>query len=156
MLFRSDRYAEAIRNMQRQLMITSAPVIAAVEGDCVAGGNDLLVSADIAVAREGVRFGFPEILHGGFPVMVMINTIDQIPKKNLLPAFYGGELFGTREALQYGMITCAVKEENFDSTVQKYIDMILDKPKEVITMGRKAYYAMCPLNYEKSQQRNKG
>lgn len=36
-----DRYSQAIRDMQRKLMEIRTPVIAAVEGDCVAGGNDL-------------------------------------------------------------------------------------------------------------------
>ena len=143
-----DKYAQAIRNMQQKLMEIKAPVIAAVEGNCVAGGNDLLASADIAVAKKGVRFGFPEILHGGFPVMVMINTIDVIPKKRLLPAFYSGELFGTDEALAYGLITCVAEEEKFEDTLKYYIDMILSKPAQQIKMGRQAYYHMVPMNYE--------
>lgn len=143
-----DKYAQAIRNMQQKLMEIKAPVIAAVEGDCVAGGNDLLASADIAVAKKGVRFGFPEILHGGFPVMVMINTIDVIPKKRLLPAFYGGELFGTEEALAYGLITCVAEEEKFEDTLKHYIDMIVSKPARQIRLGRQAYYHMVPMNYE--------
>ena len=143
-----DRYSQAIRDMQRKLMEIRTPVIAAVEGDCVAGGNDLLASSDIAIARKGVKFGFPEILHGGFPVMVMINTIDVIPKKRLLPAFYGGELFGTEEAMAYGLITCVAEEEAFEETLQYYLDMILSKPALQIQMGRKAYYRMCPMDYE--------
>lgn len=143
-----DRYSEAIRNMQRKLTEIRVPVIAAVEGDCVAGGNDLLASSDIAIARKGVKFGFPEILHGGFPVMVMINTIDVIPKKRLLPAFYGGELFGTDEALAYGLVTAVVEAESFEDELQRYIDMIVSKPARQIEMGRRAYYKMCPMSYE--------
>lgn len=143
-----DAYSAAIRNMQQRLMHASVPLIAAIEGNCTAGGNDLLACADIAVAREGVSFGFPEITYGAFPIMVMINTIDLIPKKRLLPYFYTGELFDARTALSYGMLTEVTDEEHFWPTVNRYVSAILKQSPRTLSVGRQTYLSMLPASYD--------
>ena len=37
------------------------PVIAAVQGDALAGGFEIAIASDLIVAAEGVRFGIPEV-----------------------------------------------------------------------------------------------
>ena len=37
------------------------PVVAAVSGDCVAGGNELVLGCDLVVAGDSARFGQPEV-----------------------------------------------------------------------------------------------
>lgn len=142
-----DSFSAGIRDVQRRLTKLRIPVIAAVEGDCLAGGNDFLAAADIAVAREGVLFSFPEVLHGTFPVMVMIRTIDVLPKKKALACFYTGEPLSAQEALAYGMITCVVDDAKFWETVMHYATAIASKDATMISMGRRAYYDMLPLTY---------
>lgn len=44
------------------------PVIAAVEGYCVAGGTEILQGADIRVAGESATFGLFEVKRGLFPI----------------------------------------------------------------------------------------
>jgi enoyl-CoA hydratase/carnithine racemase len=44
-----------------------APVIAAVNGDCVGGGVEYALFADAVLAAPHARFGFPEIRHGLLP-----------------------------------------------------------------------------------------
>ena len=44
------------------------PVIAAVEGHCVAGGTEILQGTDIRVAGESATFGLYEVRRGLFPI----------------------------------------------------------------------------------------
>jgi enoyl-CoA hydratase len=43
------------------------PVIAAVNGACLAGGMELLLNTDLRIAAEHVIFGLPEVRHGLVP-----------------------------------------------------------------------------------------
>ncbi|WP_111413127.1 enoyl-CoA hydratase/isomerase family protein [Billgrantia lactosivorans] len=50
-------YAAAIRDIRK-------PVVAALKGWVLGGGAELALAADIRVADETARFGFPEVSHG--------------------------------------------------------------------------------------------
>ena len=43
------------------------PLIAAINGHCVAGGLELALAADIRIAREDAKFGLPEVHWGLVP-----------------------------------------------------------------------------------------
>lgn len=138
------RYANGIERMQRLQDALTVPLIAAVSGDCLKGGMGLLADADLAVARQGVRFGFPEVRMGGVPMMVMASTI-AMPKKLSLEAYYSSEYFSAETALRMGLVNCVVPDEEFWPTVERYIQMILDRPRKLIEMTRNAYYSMSEL-----------
>jgi enoyl-CoA hydratase len=47
------------------------PVIAAVQGWCIGGGTDMVLCADLIVAGEGARFGYPPSRVWGTPTTAM-------------------------------------------------------------------------------------
>src|SRR5437773_234062 len=55
-----------------------APVIAAVNGDCVGGGLEYALFADAVLAAPHARFGFPEIRHGLLPADKGIQRLVQL------------------------------------------------------------------------------
>lgn len=137
-------YADTIARSGPVRRRVKLPTIAAVNGDCLKAGMGWLMEADLAVARKGVRFGFPEMRMGGVPMMVMASCMD-IPKKLALEAYYSSETFDTDTALRLGLINCAVEEEDFWPTVDRYIHMIIDNPPALIQMTHDAYCAMAEM-----------
>ena len=107
-----------------------------------------MIQADIAIGRNGTKYGFPEVKRGGFPMFSMLNVIDTIPKKKLLYACYTGETYTASEAVDYGILTCAVDDKDFWPTVHRVVDQIKSKPRDLISIGRSAYYAMTPMDDE--------
>ena len=57
------RFAEAFA----RLHTISKPTVAAVHGWCIAGGTDLVLNADLIVAGESARFGYPPARVWGIP-----------------------------------------------------------------------------------------
>jgi enoyl-CoA hydratase len=54
-----------------KLWYARKPTIAAVQGWCIGGGTDLVLCADIIVAGEGARFGYPPSRVWGTPTTAM-------------------------------------------------------------------------------------
>ncbi len=97
------------RNLQkywRSIMDCPKPVIAAVEGFALGGGLELALCADIIVAGESARLGFPEvklgILAGGGGTQKLTRLVGRQRAMLLLMT---GRLFGAAEAAGMGLIS---------------------------------------------------
>ena len=74
------------------------PIIAAVRGRALAGGCGLATAADIVLASESARFGYPEVNIGFVPAMVMAILRRSVSEKR---AF---ELLATGETISAGTL----------------------------------------------------
>jgi enoyl-CoA hydratase len=54
-----------------KLWYAQKPTLAAVQGWCIGGGTDLVLCADLVVAGEGARFGYPPARVWGTPTTAM-------------------------------------------------------------------------------------
>ncbi|MER5733587.1 crotonase/enoyl-CoA hydratase family protein [Streptomyces sp. NPDC002138] len=81
------------------------PVIAAVEGYCVAGGTEILQGTDIRVAGAGATFGLFEVKRGLFPIGgSTVRLPRQIPRTHALEMLLTGRPYGAEEAARIGLI----------------------------------------------------
>ncbi|MGW8328742.1 crotonase/enoyl-CoA hydratase family protein [Streptomyces sp. NPDC055808] len=81
------------------------PVIAAVEGYCVAGGTEILQGTDIRVAGAGATFGLFEVKRGLFPIGgSTVRLQRQIPRTHALEMLLTGRPYSAREAERIGLI----------------------------------------------------
>ncbi|MFJ4686832.1 crotonase/enoyl-CoA hydratase family protein [Streptomyces sp. NPDC088789] len=81
------------------------PVIAAVEGPCVAGGTEILQGTDIRVAGESATFGLFEVRRGLFPIGgSTVRLPRQIPRTHALEMLLTGRPYTAREAAGIGLI----------------------------------------------------
>ncbi|MER6914348.1 crotonase/enoyl-CoA hydratase family protein [Streptomyces sp. NPDC000594] len=81
------------------------PLIAAVEGPCVAGGTEILQGTDIRVAGRGAVFGLYEVRRGLFPIGgSTVRLPRQIPRTHALEMLLTGRPYTADEALAIGLI----------------------------------------------------
>ncbi|MET7480978.1 crotonase/enoyl-CoA hydratase family protein [Streptomyces sp. NPDC005648] len=81
------------------------PVIAAVEGHCVAGGTEILQGTDIRVAGESATFGLYEVKRGLFPIGgSTVRLQRQIPRTHALEMLLTGRPYSAREAADIGLV----------------------------------------------------
>jgi enoyl-CoA hydratase len=89
------------------------PVIAQVHGYCLAGGCDLMMMCDLAVASDDALFGEPEIRFGsGVVTMVMPWLVGARKAKELL--FTGEDRIPVDEALRIGLVNRVVPSDRLD------------------------------------------
>lgn len=109
----ADLIADRMRGFHNLLVAMErypAPVIAAVNGDCVGGGVEYALFADAVLAVPHARFGFPEIRHGLLPadkgIQRLIRLIGTRAARDLL---LSGELIGADQAARLGLVDAIVE-----------------------------------------------
>jgi len=81
------------------------PVIAAVEGHCVAGGTEILQGTDIRVAGTSATFGLFEVRRGLFPIGgSTVRLQRQIPRTHALEMLLTGRPYSASEARDIGLV----------------------------------------------------
>lgn len=85
------------------------PLVAAIEGYCVAGGTEVLQSTDVRIAGEGSTFGITEVKWALFPQGgSTIRLRRQIPYAKAMEMLLTGDLYPAEEALSFGLISRVV------------------------------------------------
>lgn len=104
--------AETARVVNRALLkdsVFSKPIVAAVNGDCVAGGLELLLSTDIRAAAPQARFGLPEVRWSIYPFGgATVKLINQIGYVHAMDLLLTGGLVDAAFAERVGLINSVV------------------------------------------------
>jgi len=81
------------------------PLVAAIEGPCIAGGTEILQATDVRVAGEGSTFGISEVRWGLFPLGgSTVRLRRQISYTRAMEVLLTGDHFSAADALLMGLI----------------------------------------------------
>lgn len=82
------------------------PIVAAVNGLCLAGGLEILLGTDIRVAAEHAVFGLPEVRWGVVPGGgTHVRLPQQVPWALAMQLLLTGEHIDSGQAAQHGLVT---------------------------------------------------
>lgn len=137
-------FADLLRRTRR----SPVPLIAAVNGTCMAGGMGLMAMCEMVVARKGVLFGLPEVKIGLFPAQVMAVLQHRVPEAVLNEMCITGEPITAERAYEVGMVNYLA--DDVDAKVQWLLDRILDKSPAAIRRGLYTMKTMKAMSFEES------
>jgi methylglutaconyl-CoA hydratase len=80
------------------------PTIAALNGDALAGGAGLMAACDFAVASEQARIGYPEVLRGMVPAVVMFDLTRLIGDRRVRQLLLSGGVISAATAFDWGLV----------------------------------------------------
>jgi len=80
------------------------PIVAAVHGAALGSGMSLIANAHVVVAAQGASFGLTEIRIGLWPFVGFRAVSQALGERRALELSLTGRIFGTTEALQYGLV----------------------------------------------------
>jgi enoyl-CoA hydratase len=115
------------------------PVIAAVSGWCLGGGNELAMSCDLIVASETARFGQPEINLGVIPGAGGTQRLTRaVGKPIAMEMVLNNRTLTAQEALQYGLINRVVPVERYFDEALQLAEEIAERAPLAVRLGKEA------------------
>jgi len=113
------------------------PVIAAINGFAVGGGNEFVICADLAIASENARFGQTGPRIGSTPVYGGTNLLAlTIGEKKAREVVYMCRQYTAAEALEMGWINKVVPQDRLYEEVQQWCEELLDKSPSYIELSK--------------------
>jgi enoyl-CoA hydratase/carnithine racemase len=116
---------EASRAAGFARMALEKPVIAAIDGYCLAAGFELALLCDIRICTPEARFGLPEIVRGFFPGGGgPQRLIRAIPQAVAMEMILTGDPIDAATALRVGLVSRMVPEQELLPTVRQIAQRI--------------------------------
>ncbi len=128
------------------------PIIAAVDGHCLAGGLGLALACDLVVASERATFGTPEIDIGLFPFVVMPLVVRSVSSKHALQLMLLGEAVPASEAARFGIVNQVVGNGEVHEAAHAWARTLASKSPLLLRLGKDAFYRQENLTFEDAEE----
>lgn len=115
------------------------PVIAAVSGWCLGGGNELAMMCDMIVASESAKFGQPEINLGIIPGVGGTQRLTRaVGKAIAMEVILDDRKLSADEALQYGLVNRVASVETYLEEAITLAQAIADRAPIAVRLAKDA------------------
>lgn len=118
------------------------PLIARINGACVAGGMGLMALCDLAIVADHARFGLPEAKVGVFPMQVLVYLRRMIHPRYVNEMCLTGELINAARAKEMGIANEVVPYDRLDERVDALVARIGAMSPVALKRGKYAIAAM--------------
>lgn len=107
-----DTYLTDMLTWWDQISKIKKPIIGAVNGYSLGGGNELAMMCDILLASDTAKFGQPEVTLGVIPGMGGTQRLTHaIGKSRAMELILTGDMMGAEEAAQRGLVSRVVSSD---------------------------------------------
>jgi len=140
----TSAYADLLR-VARTLDV---PLIARVNGACMAGGMGLLGMCDLAIAAPHAVFGLPEAKVGVFPMQVLAVLQAQVPQRFLTQLCLTGDPISAARALEIGLVNEVA--DDIDEAVERLLSRLVANSPTALRRGLYAMKVMRSMSFEEA------
>jgi enoyl-CoA hydratase len=141
--FATERFPRLFRLMGE----LGKPTLCAANGHVLAGALGIALACDLIIARDGVRFGTPEINVGLFPFMIMALIYRNVPRKKTNELLLLGEQISAHEAERIGIVNRVVAPEEFDEAVRDWAEKLAAKSPVMMRLGKDAMFRQLDMPF---------
>ncbi|MBW1682036.1 MAG: enoyl-CoA hydratase/isomerase family protein [Deltaproteobacteria bacterium] len=139
-------YAGLMKRMAR----FGKPLVARVNGPCLAGGIGFMLSCDIVIARNDTFFSTPEVNVGIWPMMIGALIYRNVSRKKATEMVLTGRRIPAPEAEAMGLITKAVDPADLDRVVAETLDNLASKSPIGMRIGKESFRVMSDMPFDEA------
>jgi enoyl-CoA hydratase/carnithine racemase len=112
----------------------SKPVVAKLQGYCLAGALELALPCDFVLASTDCQLGEPEILYGAGPAFLIVPWLVGVHRaKDILLT---GRRFTGEEAAAWGLVTRAMPAAALDGEIDRLAAHLAKLPPPALKLGK--------------------
>jgi enoyl-CoA hydratase len=141
--------AHNIQRLGEMVEKLEKPVIAAVNGFCLGGGNEIAMGCDIVIASEKAKFGQTEInigiIPGGGGTQRLPRLIGVCKAKELI---YTGDIISAEQADRLGLVNRVVPVDELVPTAKELANKIATKSAAALKLAKTAINRGTQTNLE--------
>jgi len=125
------------------------PIIAAIQGDALGQGLEMVLACDIRIAGKTSRFGLPQIKSGTIPWDGGTQRLTRlVGRGKALEMIFSGEVIGAEEAQQIGLVNQVVPPEELMGITMKMAREMASKGSIALRYTKEAVYQGMDLTLE--------
>ena len=123
----------SLHRLLRKMILAPAPLIAAVKGQCLGGGFELVLACDLIVAEETATFACPEIKLGVFAPAASALLPTKLGSSRAASMLLTGAPLSGLEAFAAGLVARCAPTGGLEETLKQWLEVEL-LPRSAISL----------------------
>jgi len=142
--------AQSLGDLFIRMRHAAKPIVAAVQGNAIAGGAGLAGACDIVLAADDSTFGYPEVHLGFVPAMVMAMLRRTVGEKVTFELAARGDRITAAEAHRLGLVNRLYPADNFSSAALEYATELSHRSASAVQLTKRLLYGMDGMSFEQA------
>lgn len=130
-----------LREVVLAMRACPVPVVASVQGLCLAGGVGLVLGCDLVVCSDAAAFGLPEVDLGLWPFMVSALLGRHVSPKRAMEMMLTARRVPAAEALEMGLVSRVVPGASLADEIEQLTASLAAKPPVAVRLGKASFQA---------------
>jgi len=149
----AHEFSRFLQRVLDQVERSRKPVLAAVNGYALGGGNELAMACHIRIASENARFGQPEVGLGLIPGAGGTQRLPRIVGRGpALDLILRGEPIDAAEALRIGLVSRVVPASDLRETAEAYAATLCSKSPTALSHALEAVISGAETSLAEAQR----
>ena len=144
----NEKTAGRLGNVYTTIRRLPKPVVAIVQGRALAGGCGVATSCDMVLAASSAQFGYPEILRGFVPAMVMTILRRLVGEKRAFDLVATGRSVTATEALELGLISQVLPDAGLETSAQALLKQLAGSSASALALIKRLFYELDDRSFE--------